>query len=185
MRAITQPSIGKKLAVTALAIVIISAGGCSFLFRNEWLWWGSLSKVLIYTLLSVATSFTVTFSWVDIITFFHDLAKRREYGTSHKWGLVESPIQVWLVVTLSIITGLTYGLIFGLVQLDELTEKHHSRQRLYHSLGRTELFSLPFGAVLGGMGAVLNEWLRYRNMVNSVKKDIEYKPLTSSDMDGI
>lgn len=185
MRAWTQNSVAKRVSVTVLAAVVIGAGACSFLFRTEWLWWSSLTKVLIYTLLGVATNFTVTFSWVDIVSFIHDVSKRHEQGPSHRWGLVESPVQVWLIMVVSIVSGITYGLIFGLVQMEEMTEKHHSRYRLMRSLGMTEVFSLPFGAVLGGATALVNEYLRHKNMIATLRKDIEYKPLEASDVDGI
>lgn len=185
LRAWTQSSWLKRIGVLTLAIIVILAGTLSFLFRTEWLWWGSFSKVLIYTILGIATSFTVTFSWVDIVTFIHDLAKRRENGPVHKWGLIESPVQIWLVLLIAVITGVTYGIIFGVVQLEEMTEKHHSRDRLMRSLGKTELFSLPFGLVLGALGALGNEYLRHRQMMQALKTEIEYKPLNSSDIDGI
>ena len=186
LRAWTQPSIFKKLTVLVLAIVVISGGACSFVFRTNWLWWPSLWKVMVYTLLGISTSFTVTFSWVDIVSFLHDLAKRRENNSNLKYGLIESPIQVWLVLLISVVTGVAYGLIFGLVQIEEMTVQHHSRDRLMLSLGRTELFSLPFGAVVGGLGAIINDLIRHHMMIKALKKEIvEYKPLNQTDIDGV
>jgi len=186
MRAWTQPTLMKKLGVTLISAMVITGGALSLIFRTEWLWWSSAAKVVIYTLLGIATSFTVTFSWVDIISFIHDMSKRAQMlKVSTKFGLIESQTQIWLLVVVSVVTGLTYGLIFGLVQLEEMTVQHHSRQRLMNSLGRTELFSLPFGAGIGAVSAALNEYVRHRTMIQAIKNEIEYKPLNQSDIDGV
>jgi hypothetical protein len=186
LRSVTQPTLAKKISVFIFSGIVIGAGACSFVFRTEWLWWGSGAKVFIYTLLGIATSFTVTFSWVDIVSFCHDLARRRENpNNTMKNGLIESSIQVWLILSISILTGITYGLIFGLVQIEEMTAKSHSRERMIQSLGMTELVSLPFGAVIGGLGSLVNEYIRHRTMVQALTKEIDYKPLSQSEIDGV
>lgn len=187
VRAWTQPTKLKRYGVMFFSIIVFAGGLCSLCFRSDWLWMKSPGKVFVYTILGVSTSFTVTFSWVDVVSFVHDFNSLPSTPTApiFRVGLIESTEQVWMILALSVITGVTYGLIFGLVQLGEMSTAYHSREELLKSLSLSELFCLPFGFVLGMVFAAINEWLRYRAMIRALKEELEYKPLTQEVDDGI
>jgi hypothetical protein len=91
-------------------------------------------------------------------------------------SLIESTYQIHLVLGVSIIMGLGYGLVFGVLGVGHdvldvhahpprgdgnATSSHESPvQMLGRELGTEILFCVPFGVVLGGLGAAANEWVR-------------------------
>lgn len=194
LRSFYQPTWGKKLAVLLFAVLVVLSGVCSLMFKTEWLWTLSVgAKILIYSMLGVSTSFTITFAYLDILSFCHDSAMDSliESGggdgeVKKKLGLFESSNQVWLILVLSICTGLTYGITFGTQEEHGLEqaqlENHALRVDFFvKSLGQSLLFTLPFGFLLGVAGALCNEYLRHREIVHGMKREFNYQPVSTLD----
>jgi hypothetical protein len=109
-------------------------------------------------------------------------------------SLIESTHQIHLVLGVSILMGLGYGLVFGLMGVgqDVLSPYHVPRhdsgnssshhdtpaQILGRELGVEVLFCVPFGIVLGGLGAAANEWVRATYLDAS---DYKYDMLDEDD----
>lgn len=188
-----QPTRAKRIAVCVFSILVISAGVCALVFQTNWLWtMQSALKIFVYTILGVATSFAITFAYLDILSFFHDntMEQQQDEGGVKRLGLFESSNQVWLVLFLSIITGLTYGFTFGMQEEHGLVEAQKDSDTLHveffvQSLGKSLLFTLPFGFVLGCLGAAMNEYLRYKEIVSTLHREYEYKPVSTNEIDGL
>ncbi|KAH9255428.1 hypothetical protein BASA81_006547 [Batrachochytrium salamandrivorans] len=191
LRSFYQPTWGKKLAVFLFAVLVILSGVCSLVFKTEWLWTlGVGTKILIYSMLGVSTSFTITFAYLDILSFCHDSAMDSLVDgggeVKKKLGLFESSNQVWLILVLSICTGLTYGITFGTQEEHGLEqaqlENHGLRVDFFvKSLGQSLLFTLPFGFLLGMGGALCNEFLRHGEIVYGLKREFNYQPVSTLD----
>ena len=188
LRSFFQPTMMKKVSVFFFSALVVAAGICSLVFQVEWLWTLSPAvKILIFSILGIATSFTITFAYVDLLSFCHDTSLAESGRTQKKMGLFESSFQVWLVLLLSIVTGLTYGFTFGLQEEESLevakTDDDHVNFFLT-SLGHSLAFSLPFGFILGAVGAGVNEHLRHKEILGALKAEFSYKPVSYSDIEG-
>ena len=156
------------------------------------------SSHLNRSLLGLSISFAITFSVMDFFIFCFS------YCNPDTPSLVESDRQIYLILFVSLIMGVTYGFLFGLFDVGRSPHVHSSAQLarqlgtvhaliiivFWHHpsmskvfyLGHEEVFCIPFGLVVGGIGGGLNEWLRHRQDQTAAYK---YSPLFQDDDNAI
>lgn len=140
------------LLILAFAALLCVSGVLCFCLQKDWfvhLNW--LAKVPVYALLGLSTSFALIFAFVDT---WNEVVRRwlEQYGVR---PLVENDMQVYLVVISSVLMGFLYGLVFGLLDIED-EELSHIRVKLLQD----NRICYPIGAVVGGVSGAINEYLR-------------------------
>lgn len=141
------------LLLTFSALVLLSGILCFILEENWFIRMSPSWKVPMYSILGVAVCFALLFSIIDLINYCSGACQGE-----HSKPLVESETQVYLVVTTAILMGFSFGMIFGLLDVEDEKISH-----LRVALMREQSICYPVGAVLGGLGAAINQWLRESN----------------------
>eukprot|EP01006_Ploeotia_vitrea_P062257 TRINITY_DN809_c0_g1_i1.p2 TRINITY_DN809_c0_g1~~TRINITY_DN809_c0_g1_i1.p2 ORF type:complete len:258 (-),score=130.22 TRINITY_DN809_c0_g1_i1:84-791(-) len=138
------------LLIAFSGLVLMSGLLCFVLEKN---WFMSMApgwKVPLYSMLGIAVTFALLFSIIDLINYCCGLCQ----GDDSK-PLVETESQVYLVVATAVVMGFVFGLIFGLLDIEDEKLTH-----LRIALMREQSICYPIGAVLGAISAALNQWFR-------------------------
>eukprot|EP00922_Rhytidocystis_sp_ex-Travisia-forbesii_P033737 GHVS01050118.1.p1 GENE.GHVS01050118.1~~GHVS01050118.1.p1 ORF type:complete len:301 (+),score=49.25 GHVS01050118.1:283-1185(+) len=162
---VSEQAQARKLQLMFFALLIILSGILCFVLERNWfIGLNRFAKVPIYVLLGISIAFALTFSLVDLINYTmglvqHTLAR----------PLVESKNQVYLVLCLSLVKGALFGLVFGVMDVEDEAAYHF---RL--ALLREEHFCYPIGAVLGAVAGFGNEYLRQKEETLNRKRMGEF-----------
>lgn len=144
-------STSKRGPLTAFALMIILSGLICFSLEQHWYrGMSAVLKVPLYMILGTSVAFALTFSVVDIVNYvlgFLQVAVAKPF--------VESASQVYMVLAMALVMGGIYGLIFGVMDVeDELS------YQIRLALLREERYCYPVGAILGGAVGFSNEYIR-------------------------
>jgi len=120
------------------AIVLCAAVACVVVDHNA-LGLSSSSRIPLFAVLGSATTFALTFSLVDVL------------NATLKEPPVQSSMQVVTVLASSVMCGFMYGLVFGLLDVEDATGVA-ARVALMHD----EMVSMPLGALVGALTAGAN-----------------------------
>lgn len=156
----------RKKQLTFFACLILVSGFLCFILEKNWfigLSW--TTKVPLYTILGVSVAFALVFSVVDLVNYMMGFLR-----ASVARPVVESSHQVYLIMTIALIMGATFGFIFGIMDIED-----EIQYQVRLALLKEERTCLPIGAVLGAIAGFGNEYLR-------LKSD-EYVSLQSSGFD--
>lgn len=156
----------RKKQLTFFASLILLSGFLCFLLEKNWfvgLSW--TTKVPLYTILGVSVAFALVFSVVDLVNYTMGFLR-----ASVARPVVESTHQVYLIMTIALIMGATFGFIFGVMDIED-----EIQYQVRLALLKEERTCLPIGAVLGAIAGFGNEYLR-------LKSD-EYTALQSNGFD--
>lgn len=138
----------KPLLFCFSSLVFLSGVLCFVLDENLF----SLSsgiKVPLYLMLGISVCFAFTFSAMDLLNWAVGLC-----GTREGRSLVESPLQVYLVLGTAVVLGAVFGFIFGLMDVED-ARGPELRERLIEA----ENICLPIGLVVGAVAGAMNELL--------------------------
>lgn len=139
----------KQLAT--FSYIVISSGIFCFFLTQKWFpSLPSLFKILIYSILGISVSFTLSFTLVDVLNVVVGL-----FQSSAAKPLVQSLSQIRLVVFMTILMGGAFGTIFGLMDVEDSLESS-----IQFALMREENYCYPIGAVLGALAGFGMEYLR-------------------------
>lgn len=165
----------KRWLLFLFATAVLVSGFLCFFFDKNWVFTLSAkAKIPLYATIGLSTCFAITFCSVDLINFCCDQMN------PNKQPLVESPAQVHLVLFISVVMGIGYGYTFGFMDVGKTAT---NTEQLQSQLEKQEIFCLPFGVVLGALGAGLNEYYRYNQ--SSASDRYKYSPLFQDDDDAI
>ena len=156
----------RKKQLTFFACLILFSGFLCFILEKNWfvgLSW--TTKVPLYTILGVSVAFALVFSMVDLVNYLMGFLR-----ASVARPVVESSHQVYLIMTIALVMGATFGFIFGVMDIED-----EIQYQVRLALLKEERTCLPIGAVLGAIAGFGNEYLR-------LKSD-EYASLQSSGFD--
>lgn len=143
----------KKLNLSIFAgMIIFSSFLCFLLDRRMFVGLETWMKVPLYTILGSAVSFAMTFAIVDITNYIVGFLQ-----VSVAKPIVESSEQVFLVLIISLVMGMDFGLTFGLLDVED-EDKFHVRMALM----RDEHYSCPVGILMGAIGGFGIEFYRQR-----------------------
>eukprot|EP00919_Chromeraceae_sp_WS-2016_P069772 GHVR01165412.1.p1 GENE.GHVR01165412.1~~GHVR01165412.1.p1 ORF type:complete len:244 (-),score=44.79 GHVR01165412.1:245-976(-) len=140
----------RKQLIFFATMIIISGVICFMLERHLFVHMSALSKIPLYVLLGVSVSFALVFSIVDFVNFIGGFMQNE-----HTKPVVESKAQVYLILLVSVIMGSVFGLVFGVLDVEDELQFH-----IRLSLIREEHYCYPVGAILGLMAGAGNELLR-------------------------
>mmetsp|Transcript_19785 Transcript_19785/g.24121 ORF Transcript_19785/g.24121 Transcript_19785/m.24121 type:complete len:209 (+) Transcript_19785:362-988(+) len=131
----------KRVGMYVFGFLVVVSGLIAFLFEPHWMFdLSRASKVPLYSLLGMSISFALTFSVVDLFNFCGGQC----YPNSP--GIIETGSQINLLLAMSVIMGLGYGILFGALDVGGDVEKmKHPAAQLSRQMGHDELFCLPFG----------------------------------------
>ena len=163
---LTTDELQRKKQLTSFGSLIILSGLLCFILERHWfVGLPYLLKVPLYAILGIAVSFALTFALVDVLNYLGGFLQ-----ISYARPLVESPNQVFLVLSVSLAMGAFFGLIFGLMDVEDAPA-----YTIQLALMKEENYCYPIGALLGGLAGFGNEIIR--------AKGEEYSALANTDFD--
>ena len=137
------------------SLIVIAAGVLSFVIEKEWCRnYNFLLKVPIYSIISMSLTFLLTFGIIDMINFLIS-----NFQSENSLNVVETQDQIITILSLCYLGGLFYGLVFGLMDIED--DRWWSIQKDFFY---EEWICIPIGGALGIIGGIANEVLR--NHVN-------------------
>ena len=136
--------------LTGFAVMVIISGSLCIFLDTHWFHFRAIYKIPLYSILGMSVCFAFTFSFMDLLNWLVGTCQN-----SDTIALVESKEQVHLVLGSSIIMGFIFGLIFGIMDVED---KHGWALR--NALIHEEHYCLPVGLVIGGVAGYLNSVLR-------------------------
>mmetsp|Transcript_26303 Transcript_26303/g.46580 ORF Transcript_26303/g.46580 Transcript_26303/m.46580 type:complete len:233 (-) Transcript_26303:50-748(-) len=147
----SKESQAKRRPLAAFALIIILSGLICFTLEQHWYRSRSpLMKVPLYTILGTAVAFALTFSVVDLVNYVLGFLQ-----VSVAKPFVESAAQVYMVLACSLVMGGLFGLIFGVMDVEDEVS-----YQIRLALLREERYCYPVGAILGGLVGFCNEYIR-------------------------
>merc|ERR1719476_729468 len=156
----------KRTPLTVFALLIIFSGFICFTLEREW-YHGltPLMKVPLYTILGTSVAFALTFSVIDLVNYILGFLQ-----VSIAKPFVESASQVYMVLVTSLIMGALFGLIFGVMDVEDEVS-----YQIRLALLREERYCYPVGAILGGVVGFMNEYIRDQEerCMNSMPKGFD------------
>mmetsp|Transcript_56310 Transcript_56310/g.163321 ORF Transcript_56310/g.163321 Transcript_56310/m.163321 type:complete len:233 (+) Transcript_56310:117-815(+) len=144
-------STAKREPLTAFALLIIASGVICFSLEQHW--YRGLSAVLkvpLYVTLGTSVAFALTFSVVDLVNYSLGFLQ-----VSVAKPFIESSSQVYMVLVASLVMGAIFGLIFGVMDVEDEVS-----YQIRLALLREEHYCYPVGALLGGAIGFANEYIR-------------------------
>jgi MFS family permease len=161
-----EDEVRRKKQLTFFACLILFSGFLCFILEKNWfvgLSW--VSKIPLYTILGISVAFALVFSVVDLVNYMMGFLR-----ASVARPVVESSHQVYLIMSIALIMGATFGFIFGVMDIED-----EIQYQVRLALLKEERTCLPIGGLLGAIAGFGNEYLR-------LKSD-EYVALQSSGFD--
>ena len=138
----------RTLILSFSCLVLLAGVSCFLLEKN---WFRTISpglKVPMYMALGISLCFSITFTCVDLLNAYYD---RHSYDMRRR-ALVHTPTQVGVVLAGAIANGAAFGLMFGLMDVEDAPTRLRQEERA----------SAPIGALLGGSVGAINAVLSYR-----------------------
>ncbi len=113
-------------------------------------------KIPIYSLLGISISFTLSFLIIDIINTIC-LRLQSDYSKP----IINSHNQYTFILTVSCMLGIIYGLIFSVMDLEDLSKNY-----LKSAFIREQNYCIPIGLGFGCITGYMNEYIRneYKQM---------------------
>mmetsp|Transcript_24133 Transcript_24133/g.39319 ORF Transcript_24133/g.39319 Transcript_24133/m.39319 type:complete len:232 (+) Transcript_24133:42-737(+) len=166
--AYTKESVGKRQMLVVFGLLIILSGLICFTLEQHWYKGMSpMMKVPVYTILGTSVAFALTFSVVDLVNYVLGFLQ-----VSVAKPFVESAAQVYMVLACALIMGGLFGLIFGVMDVEDEVS-----YQIRLALLREERYCYPVGALLGGLVGFFNEYIRdqeenFGSSLNGFDEDI-------------
>jgi len=186
---------------SCFAVVWIVFAGllCFILDKKIVMWLPEAVKVLMFMVLAAALNFCIVFSTVDIYNELYERWTRRATSTpglseildaearkemfatdrattkSRVLTVARSKARYGLLIFASLVSGLYFGLIFGLMRIEE--------EEIYRAalmLRQESIYTFPAGALIGGMSGLLLQIItlpfqsdgEIDRIINEVKDDL-------------
>lgn len=134
----------------ASASVILSGVVCLFLDESWTRNFNSLVKIPVYGLVAQTLNYLVTFGIIDILNLVLSC-----FQSKNSLNVVETKDQIISILLCCFSAGVFYGMIFGLMDIEEDTLFRIKNDFLYE-----ERLCVPIGVLSGMVGGFMNEILR-------------------------
>lgn len=167
-------AVARKGLLTVFAGFVVLSGLLCFMLDTRLFKWSAALKVPLYTILGMAVCFALVFSSIDLLNWCLGSC----CGSSSGEGLVENGKQVLLVLSMSTLMGASFGLIFGLLDVED-----YQGMALRTALINEERKCIPVGIILGALAAIANEKLAGDRDISSSSQQ-EYSRVNLDD-DGL
>jgi hypothetical protein len=156
----------RKKQLTFFASLICFSGFLCFILEKNWfVGLSPATKVPLYTILGVSVAFALVFSIVDLVNYLMGFLR-----ASIARPVVESSHQVYLIMTIAMVMGATFGFIFGVMDIED-----EIQYQVRLALLKEERTCIPIGAILGAVAGFGNEYIR--------QKSDEYAAVATSGFD--
>eukprot|EP01006_Ploeotia_vitrea_P033475 TRINITY_DN65549_c9_g8_i2.p1 TRINITY_DN65549_c9_g8~~TRINITY_DN65549_c9_g8_i2.p1 ORF type:complete len:831 (-),score=336.35 TRINITY_DN65549_c9_g8_i2:26-2476(-) len=147
------------LLLLLYALLVVASGVICFLLERDWSHSMSVhSKVPLYAILGVALCFSFVFVVVDLFNRVPNLliaaCADSKFHVLRTPPLVESHMQVRLLACTATISGLYFGYVFGMLDVEDVGRNH-----IELALQKDNLYCYPLGGLLGGLSALLGHWM--------------------------
>ena len=144
----------RKKQLTFFAGLICFSGFLCFILEKNWfVGLSSTMKIPLYTILGISVAFALVFSIVDLVNYLMGFLR-----ASVARPIVESSHQVYLIMTMALAMGATFGFIFGVMDIED-----EIQYQVRLALLKEERTCLPIGAILGAIAGFGNEYLRLKS----------------------
>lgn len=149
-----EDELQRKKQLTFFAGLICLSGLLCFILEKNWfVGLSPTMKVPLYTILGISVAFALVFSVVDLVNYMMGFLR-----ASVARPIVESPHQVYLIMTVAMVMGATFGFIFGVMDVED-----EIQYQVRLALLKEEKTCLPIGALLGAIAGFGNEYLRLKS----------------------
>jgi len=139
----------KPFILTSLALVVFASGLLCFSLQRDWfVRLPPMTKVPVYAILGISITFSLLFAVIDLINHCSS-------EDPNSRPIIETEQQVYLVVATAVSMGFIFGLVFGLLDIEDEQISH-----IKVALLREERICYPIGAIMGGVAAVWNQHMR-------------------------
>ena len=163
--------------------LVIFSGFLCMILDEHWFSFAATIKVPLYTIVGMSVCFAFTYSLLDVVNamygHFSDGAPNSEGTTTS--SMIGSEDQVHLILLTSIVMGACFGMIFGLMDVED-----QRGLQLRDALIEDEEYCIPVGIILGGVAGIYNQILlgdtvSKRRSLRSDFNDETEEVLTESD----
>eukprot|EP00163_Fabomonas_tropica_P018959 TRINITY_DN3336_c0_g1_i1.p1 TRINITY_DN3336_c0_g1~~TRINITY_DN3336_c0_g1_i1.p1 ORF type:complete len:233 (-),score=29.23 TRINITY_DN3336_c0_g1_i1:183-881(-) len=148
-----QPSNRTRVVTLVFAIMVLVSGiFCFFVEKDFFVNVRPGFKVPLYAVIGTSLAFAMTFSTVELINqgVFSCSCCASNYDPK---PIIGTPLQIYIVLGASLIMGLIFGFIFGTLDVED-------DNRARTKLAEDRDFTIPLGAIVGGIVGFVNQWLR-------------------------
>ncbi|KAL1525678.1 hypothetical protein AB1Y20_020528 [Prymnesium parvum] len=154
-----------RTLLLCFAVLTTASGLVTFLLERDWSHGlTARHKVPLYGLLGVSLAFSINFSAYELV------GRVQQCACEHSTPLVRTEWQVRLIAISSVITGLFFGLTFGVMDLEDEIVKSHFHMRL--ALQRESRICYPVGACAGTLSTLAGLLLELQAEANDA--DLAY-----------
>lgn len=144
-----------RASITIFSLMVIAAG--FFCFFLDKFWFRALSpqsKIPMYTVLGASITYALCFSISDMLNQNVMWCGCCEPGEEAITPVVSTPMQLWSLMAVGIISGSFYGYLFGLIDVED-DDSFHDRFK------EQEMFCVPLGLALGALAGYANDQYRH------------------------
>ncbi|KAK6590458.1 hypothetical protein RS030_152319 [Cryptosporidium xiaoi] len=146
-----ESGINKRKFLLIFSCLITLSGLICFLLENDWFIGTSpIVRVPVYTLLGLSVSFALAFSLVDVVNYLSGLIYSNDYPL-----LINSKAQIVFVVCSSLLIGVIFGFLFGLVE-----DSHEQIHYINISMMKQKYYCYVIGIFVGAFCGFGNEVIR-------------------------
>jgi hypothetical protein len=155
---------------------VLVSGLLCFILDTRLFKWSAAIKVPLYAVLGMAVCFALVFSSIDLLNWCLGACCNAGSGG----GLVENGRQVLLVLSMSTLMGASFGLIFGMLDVEDFNGLD-----LRDALLKEEQKCIPVGVVLGAVAALLNEKMAGDRNPSPEQRGFSRVPTRDLEEDGL
>jgi len=135
-------------------------------------------KIPMYTLLGIALWFALTFSIMDLFNFLGQFIVSKLSKGRRIWQpLVSTPTQICVVLSVAVLLGLFFGLVFGTLDVEDDTSATFVKR------SQEQTYTVPIGMTLCAFVGALNQAYLRPNIYAGVGQTDEYDPKSRAGYD--
>jgi hypothetical protein len=157
----------KRTFFIILSILVILSGFTSFILDQTWfLQLNYVYKIPIYSLLGVSICFTLSFIVIDMINYIYNHINQNDYSSR---PVISTQNQYSFILMISCVLGVIYGLIFGIMGLEDLSKNY-----LKAAFIREQNYCIPIGLGFGCITGYINEYIRSEHSETNQFLSVEF-----------
>ena len=167
-----EPGSESRSLLLGFAVLVVASGVVCFLLERDWS--HSISqraKVPLYATLGISLSFSTHFTAADLYG-----RMREPLACDGGPSIVNTRWQARLLATVAVVTGCLYGLVFGIMDVEDAPRGHALRELLQQETR----ICYPIGAFAGALAAVTARVIELRGL-----DELELKYLVEAAADDL
>lgn len=133
---------GTRPLLIIFAWLVVLSGVLCVVLDEQWFAFSPLVKVPLYSVVGMSVCFAFTFSLLDLV----NIVSSRCSSSS---AIIESQDQVYIILLTSLAMGATFGMIFGLMDVEDQRGLDLRDTLIYE-----EEHCIPVGVLMGGFAGL-------------------------------